>query len=356
MLALQKTEPKPGLTLAEVPEPAEADDEVLIAVKAAGICGSDLHVSDWAPTYGFVEAAMPVTLGHEFAGVVIAVGSAVSGLSVGDRVVVMPSVTCGRCAACRDGDYDRCTNRKGLGLTRNGGFAAQVAVPALNCVKIPEGLSFELAALTEPLTVSGEAVRRGGAGPGSTCLVMGPGTIGQGIALLARHNGAASVTISGMGDVARFETLRALGFDALVDMADADSEQQLRDRAGEGFDVVFEATGAAASIVSGLALLRPGGTLVVTGIHSRPVPIDGAMMVRRALNMVGSYRSPRALWPDILALLAARPDEFAPMITHRLPLAGALEGFALAHRREGSKIMLMPDPAEPSRASRAGSV
>lgn len=356
MLALQKTEPRPGLTLGDVPEPAGADDEVLIAVKAAGICGSDLHVSAWEPTYGFVEAAMPVTLGHEFAGLVTAVGRAVTGLSVGDRVVVMPSVTCGRCPACRDNDHDRCTDRKGLGLTRNGGFATQVAVPALNCVKIPDGLSFELAALTEPLTVCAEAVRRGGAGPGSTCLVMGPGTIGQGIALLARHAGAASVTISGIRDAARFQALRAMGFDRLVDMADADAERQLSDHAGAGFDVVFEATGAPASIATGLSLLRPGGTLVVTGIHSRPVPVDATMMVRRALNMVGTYRSPRAFWPQIVALLAARPAEFAPMISHRLPLTGAIEGFALAHRREASKVMLMPDPAELADASRVRSI
>lgn len=354
MLALQKTEPKPGLRLGEVAEPAPAAGEVLIAVKAAGICGSDLHVSAWEPTYGFVEAAMPVTLGHEFAGLVAGLGAGVANLTTGDRVVVMPSVTCGRCPACRDDDLDRCITRKGLGLTRNGGFADMVTVPAVNCVKIPDGVSFELAALTEPLTVSAEAVNRGGAGAGSNCLVMGPGTIGQGIALLARQAGAANVTVSGLADAARFKTLRSLGFDDLVDMADPDAEGRLRERAGDGFDTVFEATGVAESVVSGLALLRPGGTLVVTGIHSRPVPVDAAMMVRRTLTMVGSYRSPRALWPEILALLAARPNAFAPMITHRLPLTEALDGFALAHRREGSKVMLMPDSIIPPGVPRTG--
>lgn len=342
MLALRKVGLIPGVTLEEAPLPSPREGEVLIAVAAAGICGSDLHVACSAPSYDFILPALPVTLGHEFAGTVVALGDGAAVLSIGDRVVVMPSVTCGACDGCRRGDADACSRRKGLGMTRNGAFASHVTVPAINCVPLPNELSFDLAALTEPLTVSAEAVSRGTIGCGTRVLVMGPGTIGQGAALLARRAGAAQVVATGFNDTRRLRVMRALGFDDLCDMATPKAEERLRVLAGDGFDVVIEATGAARAVTVGLKLLRAGGTLVVSGIHDGPVEIDATDMVRRNLQLRGSYRAPRAAWPGVVAMLAEHGAEFAPMITHRLPLADALAGFRLAQNKEASKVMLKP--------------
>lgn len=342
MLTLRKLLPETGIALTDVLLPTIGVDEVLVAVAAAGICGSDLHIADWTRSYAFIAPALPVTLGHEFAGTVVAVGHGAADASVGDRVVVMPSVTCGRCDGCRIDGPDACSRRKGLGMARNGGFAPYVAVPAINCVKLPADLSFDLAALTEPLTVSAEAVARGEVAPGSRVLVMGPGTIGQGVAILARRAGAASVTVTGFDDGARLEVLRRLGFDSLVDMAMPDATERLCQVANDGFDVIIEATGAASAVSQGLALLRTGGTLVISGIHDQPVEIDATAMVRRNLQVRGSYRSPRAAWPRIVAMLASDQGAFAPMITHRRSLEEAFDAFALAKNKRASKVMLKP--------------
>lgn len=338
MLALRKLGPAPGLALVDVAEPVAAVGEVIVEVAAAGICGSDLHVDDWAPGYRFIARAVPVTVGHEFAGRVIAHGEGVSAPSIGSAVVVMPSVTCGACTHCLSGNADACVTRSGIGMTRDGAFARRVAVPARNCLAVPAALDPAVAALAEPLTVAMEAVARAGVSPGERVLVLGPGTIGQGIALMARRAGADDIVVCGRDDGSRLATVRALGFASTMDLADTDAAG----RVGEGFDAAIEATGSAAAVAFGLDRLRPGGRLVICGIHPAPVAVDATMLVRRHLDIRGSYRAPLSAWPRVLAMLAATPEEFAPMVTHRLPLGAALDAFAQAHRREGSKIVLLP--------------
>lgn len=344
MLALRKSKAGPGLDLAESDCPVPGHGEVLVEVAAAGICGSDLHIDDASRSYGFVEAALPVTLGHEFSGVVVAHGTGLDGEAppVGALVVGMPSVVCGCCRECLSGDVERCGARRGIGMTRDGAFAPLVAVPVRNCLPVPDGLAPELAALAEPLTVAWHAVRRGGVCGGARVLVLGPGTIGQGVALMARRAGAASVAVAGRDDAPRLATVAALGFEDLFDLAGPDAGWMLSNFAGDGFDVVFEATGAAAAIQMGLEVLRPGGVFVAAGIHEAPAPFDVTMLVRRELDIRGSYRAPLRAWPRVLAMLARRPDDFEPMVTRRMPLAQGLDAFRLAHGRGESKILLIP--------------
>lgn len=341
MQALRKTRAAAGLELVDVPRPEAASaDEVLVRVLATGICGSDLHVDDWTPSYAFITDSLPVTLGHEFVGV------AESGPYLGQRVVVRPSVTCGTCAACSAGRHDACERRTGLGMTRDGAFAPWVKVPLRNCVPVPPNLSDELAALAEPLSISMQALRVAGNVSGQRVLVMGPGTIGQGIAVLARRAGAAQVVVSGFDDAARLEVLHRMGFDALVDV----SKQPLADATrphtgGEAFDIVFEATGVPETIAESLALLRRNGIVVVTGIHARPLALDLTTLVRRQQQLRGSFRPPESDWTEALALMGELGDVMAPMVSHVLPLSRGLEGFALAHGKQASKVLLRPQGA-----------
>ncbi|WP_280151560.1 alcohol dehydrogenase catalytic domain-containing protein [Piscinibacter sp. XHJ-5] len=339
MQALRKTHAAAGVELVEVPAPqAAAADDVLVRVIATGICGSDLHVDDWTPSYAFITPALPVTLGHEFVGV------AESGPWRGRRVVVRPSVTCGACAACLAGRHDACERRTGIGMTRDGAFAEWVRVPQRNCVPVPDGLSDELAALAEPLSISMQALRVAGDVRGQRVLVMGPGTIGQGIALLARRAGARQVVVSGRDDEARLAALRRMGFDALVDvektpLADACSPWL----GGESFDLVFEATGVPETIAEALPLLRRNGIVVVTGIHARPLQLDLTTLVRKQQQLRGSFRPPESDWPQALALMNELGEDMAQMVSHVLPLSRAHEGFALAHGKQASKVLLRPD-------------
>jgi 2-desacetyl-2-hydroxyethyl bacteriochlorophyllide A dehydrogenase len=340
MHALQKTRAAAGLELVDVPMPTlePGSDDVLVQVRATGICGSDLHVDDWTPSYAFIAPSIPVTIGHEFVGV------AQTGALAGRRVVVRPSVTCGVCAACVDGRHDDCERRRGIGMTRDGAFAGWVRVPLRNCVPVPDALSDELAALTEPLTISMQALRIAGDVAGLRVLVMGPGTIGQGIAALARRAGASQVVVSGFDDAARFEALRAMGFDALVDVkAQSLAEGACPFTGGAPFDLVFEATGVPETITEALALLRRNGIVVVTGIHARPLALDLTPLVRNQQQLRGSFRPPESDWPRALALLAEMNTVLRPMVSHVLPLSQAREGFALAHGKQASKVLLCPD-------------
>ena len=343
MQALQKTRAAAGLELVDVPRPSvePSSDDVLVQVLATGICGSDLHVDDWTPSYAFMAPSLPVTIGHEFVGV------ARSGPLAGQRVVVRPSVTCGVCAACAQGRHDACERRRGIGMTRDGAFAPWVRVPLRNCVPVPAGLSDEMAALAEPLTISMQALRIAGDVAGLRVLVMGPGTIGQGIAALARRAGASQVVVSGFDDAARFNALRTMGFDALVDVqAQSLAEGARAYTDGAPFDIVFEATGVPETITEALALLRRNGIVVVTGIHARPLALDLTPLVRNQQQLRGSFRPPESDWPLALSLLAEMDAVLRPMVSHVLPLSQAREGFALAHGKQASKVLLCPQAGD----------
>jgi threonine 3-dehydrogenase len=340
MLALRKAAPVPGIALETVDDPlAATDDEVVIAVEAAGICGTDLHIADWTGGYETMTSAMPVTLGHEFAGRVVS-GKAIA---AGTRVVVRPSVVCGTCPQCHAGRADRCSRRTGIGIRRDGGFASRALVPAANCIAVPAGLDAELAALTEPMTVAKEAADRAGVFPGARVLILGPGPIGLGVALFVEAAGASDIVLAGRDDGSRLACARALGFPKAVDVGDKPLAAALR-AVGEAepFDIVIEATGVPALVPVALDLLQQDGTLVVVGIHARPAAIDLTRLVRAGQTIRGSYRAPLATWPRVLAAIAADPERFRTLVSHRLPLARAAEGFDAMRSRAATKVMLQP--------------
>jgi threonine dehydrogenase-like Zn-dependent dehydrogenase len=311
-------------------------------VAYAGVCGTDLHVDDWYPAYHFMAPHLPVTLGHEFSGTVEATGPGVSGLAPGDRVVVRPSTTCGQCAACLAGHHDRCRKRRGIGLTRDGAFAPCVIVPARNCLPLPAGLRSDVAALAEPFSIAWQAMRRAAEHigmQGARILVLGPGIIGQAIAVLARREGA-DVRIVGKSDATRCNLLRRAGFTHVADLDDPEGESAVGDW-GE-FDAVFEATGSPQSIAWALPRLAPGGVLVVTGIHPRPLQLDLTALVRQEHVLAGSFRAPESAWPEVLGVLVELQADIAPLVTHRMPISLAQEAFDLAKRRAAGKVLLMP--------------
>ncbi len=339
MLSLRKSKPGFGLDLfdaAETPPPSPTD--AIVRVENAGICGSDVHAYEWTDGYGFMVPHLPITMGHEFAGHIVEAGAG-SVLPVGTRVTVMPGVDCGVCANCRRGAARNCLARTAIGLTRNGGFARYVTVPAVNLLALPDAVDTELGALTEPLCVGAEAVLTGGVGLGDTVLVMGPGTIGQAAALFARAAGAGKVYVVGKADGPRFDVVQALGFADIIDVAEAPLAEQLD---GKKVDVAIEATGYPPSIVDGLGVLRKGGVLVVAGIHPGPLTLPLTDFVRNRHQLRATHGCDRPTWDKVLTLLARDPEHFRPMITHRLPLDRGIEGFELARQRAASKVMLRP--------------
>jgi threonine dehydrogenase-like Zn-dependent dehydrogenase len=343
MQALQKIRPAFGLEFRELPRPeAPGPGEVVVAVGATGVCGTDVHIYEWTPGYEIMTKAMPVTLGHEFAGTVAAVGPGVEGIAAGALVAVRPSIVCGRCAACVSGNDDACMQRVGMGVTRNGGLQPLVTAPAENCVAVPGALDVEIAALAEPMTVCAEAVDTGAVRPGDRVLVLGPGNIGQGVALFARAAGAAEVVIAGKDDAPRLECLRRMGFDGTVDVGGRTLAEALAPYLAQGrFDVVFEATGVPAIVQQGLNVLRKRGVLVVVGIHPEPVGVNLTRLVRDHQQIRGSYRAPVTTWPRVVAFLADNRELVRQMISHRLPLDRAIEGLELSRSKSAAKVMIV---------------
>ncbi|MCK1517542.1 alcohol dehydrogenase catalytic domain-containing protein [Bradyrhizobium sp. 190] len=343
MIALRKTSAGFGIALTEAPPaPAPRPGEVTLAVEAVGICGSDVHAYEWTDGYAFMVPYLPVTMGHEIAAKIVRVGPDAS-LAEGTRVTLLGGITCGRCAACRADNPAGCTDRRMLGWTRDGGFAKHLTVPARVCLPLPQNIPPAIGALAEPLGVSCEAVLTGGVGLGDTVLVLGPGTIGQGMALIARAAGAARVLVAGHGDVPRFQVLKGMGFTDLIDVADAPlSDQVFKATSGAKVDVVLEATGHPASITESLKVLRRRGGVVVGGIHSMPLNLSLTDFVRQGHQLRASYGATRSTWNKVLSLLASNPESFRPMISHELTLDRGLQGFELARQRAASKVILMP--------------
>jgi len=343
MLTLRKTKPGFGLDLHDGREAAApGPGELTVRVENAGICGSDVHAYEWTDGYGFMVPHLPVVMGHEFAGRIVAAGSGAA-LPEGARVTIMPFVNCGTCVNCTRGDLRNCLRRAAIGLTRDGGFGGYVTVPEGNCLPLPGNVDTEIGALTEPLGVGCEAVLTGDVGLGDTVLVMGPGTIGQAIALFAAAAGAGRVLVAGRADGPRFDVLRQLGFDGIIDVAEGPlQEQVLAANGGQKVDVVLEATGYPPSITEGLGALRVGGVLVVAGIHPGPVSLPLTDFVRARHQLRATHSCARSTWDRVLTLLRRDPERFRPMISHRLPLERGLEGFELARQRAASKVMLRP--------------
>ena len=342
MLAVQKTSPAFGLTLADVAPPQPGPGEVLVEVDAAGICGSDVHVYEWTPSYEWMAPMMPLTIGHEFAGRVVAAAADVTLPMLGKRVTVLPGVACGRCRFCAAGQPELCERRAIIGLTRHGAFARHVTAPAANCIVLPDGMDMELAALTEPLGIGARAVEVGGVALGQTVVVLGAGMIGLGTAMMARLAGASTVIIVGLDDGARLSAARALGFQHAVDLRQEGLRDAVKRIADGKVDRVFEATGAASSITDGLGVLRQDGVLVATGIHARPVEVNMTSLVRMRHQVRGSHGAPRATWNTVLRLLAQSGDMFRPLISHRVALADTVGGFELSRSKAAVKVMVLP--------------
>jgi 2-desacetyl-2-hydroxyethyl bacteriochlorophyllide A dehydrogenase len=336
MKALRKTIAAFGLSLQDVPSPpSPRPGEVLVAVEATGICGSDVHIYEWTGGYEFIVPALPVTLGHEIAGRIVAAGSGVDSPSPGAHVIVVPSVTCGACAACTAGKPDACLDRCGIGMTRDGGFSSHLLAPARNCILLPDNFDPAIAALCEPLVIGARAVEVGAVKTGDRVLVMGPGTIGQAIALMARDAGATDIVITGLDDAPRLGVVHALGFDATIDIA-------AHPMPAEKFDIVFEATGVPQVVQQGLAYLRREGVLVVAGIHPAPACLDLNTLVREQLQLRGTQRGKQRNWCHAADFVIRNAAALAPMVTHQVSLDDVLEGFDLARARIAAKVMVRP--------------
>jgi threonine dehydrogenase-like Zn-dependent dehydrogenase len=327
--------------LVDLPEPRVGPAEVLLEVKACGVCGSDLHF--YLSELGAERRipSFPMALGHEPAGVVLEVGPGVEGISPGDHVACDPHGACGRCRLCRNGQPDLCDKVPVIGVQRHGALAPYLAAPAPCVHPVPRSLDFTQVSLLEPLSVGVHAVAISSMKAGDEVVVLGPGPIGLMTALAARAAGASTVVVTGLGvDQGRLELARRLGFVAVNVEGERPQESVLGaiDRAGAA--VVFDATGAVSDVHR---FARKGGELVLIGWPNRALPHEELLQLFfKGIRIAPVRARPSAIWPRVINLVTSGAVDPRPLLTHELPLADGVRGFELLVKREAMKVQVVP--------------
>jgi threonine 3-dehydrogenase len=338
MRALVKARPEPGLWLKTESVPKIGPDEVLVKVAKTGICGTDVHIWNW-DEWARKTIPVPMIIGHEYAGEIVEVGSAVRALSVGQRISGEGHVIGMRSRAARGGRYHLDPETRGIGVNIPGAFAEYVKIPAFNAVPLPDDIDDELGAILDPL---GNAVHTALSFDlvGEDVLVTGAGPIGIMAAAVARHVGARHVVITDVNSY-RLELAGRVADIAPVNVAEEDLKAVMA-RLGmrEGFDVGLEMSGAESALNQMLDTILMGGKIAMLGIPARPFPVDWTKIVFHMLTLKGIYgREMFETWHKMIAMLQSGLD-IRRIITHRFPAEDYASAFEIMRRGESGKIVL----------------
>jgi 2-desacetyl-2-hydroxyethyl bacteriochlorophyllide A dehydrogenase len=345
MKAFAKVRPEPGgVEYLDWDMPSIRGGDVLIRVKAAGLCGTDMHLYEWPDNIvREYKPKLPVVMGHEFSGVVAEAGREVKTVKAGDRVTVNPLLYCEECYFCKDGRQNICDNRPLLGLGVDGAFAEFISVRSSNVYRLDDAVPFEVGALSELTCVGLHAIERARLIGGDTVAVVGAGPLGFIMSVLSLHSGAVRVFVTGLKtDHERLQLAGEIGAIPIMVEAEDPREHVLEYTSGLGADVVFETAGAPSGITQSLSLVRKGGRVGILGQGHEATEILTAMLSFREIEMVGTRAYTPREWQRVSAMLRNAQHDLNQVITHRLPLEKAEEGIRLMEKREGLKVIVEP--------------
>jgi len=336
-----KTKPKPGVEVKDIPKPRPAPDEVLIKVKSAAICGSDLGIYHYTSAYSKMK--LPVVLGHEFSGEIMELGKEVTGYEKGDRVLSESVKACGVCEFCKKGMSNLCDASTLFGIHTDGGFAEYITVPYKLLHKIPDGMTYDQAALVEPLSNAVHFVRD--LTPfkiDDYVVVQGCGPIGLFSAQLFKLGGAR-VLVTGLSvDKLRFEIAEKLGLETLNIETESLEERVMKDTGDKGADIAFVAVGAPPAIKQATQIIKKRGLVTVIGIFGKEVSLDMTWVVRREIKIHGAYDAKPVNFPQSIDLINRGLVDVDSILTHKLSLDQAEEGFKVALDKTGGKVVFNP--------------
>ena len=337
MKALVKAKPEVGLWMEEVPVPEPGPNDLLIKIKKAAICGTDLHIWKW-DNWAQHTLKLPLVVGHEFMGEVVGLGSQVAGFALGDRVSGEGHVTCGHCRRCRAGKRHLCRNTVGIGVNRNGAFADYLVLPAVNAFKLPAVIPDEIASFFDPFgnaahtTLSFDLV-------GEDVLITGAGPIGCMAAAIARHVGARHIVVTDVNDY-RLELARTMGASRVVNPT-RDNLRAVMAELGmtEGFDVGLEMSGHPDAFREMLDTMNHGGSVALLGIFSDKVAIDWDKVIFKGLILKGIYgREMFETWYKMASLLQSGLN-IAPVLTHTFKRDDFREAFEFMGKGQCGKLI-----------------
>lgn len=331
---------KPGsIRFEEVPQFAPAAGEVRIHVRQIGICGSDIHV--WHGSHPFTP--YPVIQGHEFMGVVDAIGPGVDNApAIGTKVTALPQIVCGTCNPCRKGRYNICENLKVRGFQADGCGREYYNIPAERLVVLPDDFSADQGAFVEPVSVAVHACNRAGNLTGRNVVVLGAGTIGNLIAQVAKARGAGKVLITDVADF-RLEVARQCGVDYAVNTANQSLDDVATEVFGaDGFDLAFEAAGVQASLASAVKAIEKGGMILIVGVYGKPPVVDMAVVGEHEIVLAGSMMYWREDWEEAVRLLASAV-KIAPLVSRHFDFGAWPEAYRFIDANGASIMKVMVD-------------
>jgi len=332
-----------GLSLKQVAIPEPGAEEVLVEVRAAAICGTDLHIQQDA-----YPVTMPVTIGHEFSGVISRLGARVAGWQVGERVIAEGNVeNCGACPLCLDGHRNLCPQNKYLGIKRDGVFARYVSLPARLLHRIPGNLSFAEAALAEPAAVAIDALlEKNRIEPGTTVVILGCGPIALLAGQVARAAGAARVLLTGRESAvkARFPVAAATGvFDHLLNVEREDPVACVQGLTGGlGADLILDTTGHAGAVQQAFQMVRRFGTIAMVGMGDPVLEVPWPQMMREVVKLHFCRGTTFRSFARFCQLAADGRLTLSPLISHQFPLPDWQRAFAVVENRDAIKALLIP--------------
>jgi len=343
MKGLVKYDKGPGnMEIRDVPEPTPGPGQVKVEIKAAGICGSDLHIfhSDID-----IPVNPPVITGHEFCGVITEVGEGVTRWKVGDRITSETAFSfCGDCKHCRTGFYNLCNNRRTLGYWYNGVFTQYTVIPQDRIHALPDSVDFIAGALCEPLACVVHAVMElTTIKAGDVVLVIGPGSIGLLAMQVAKAEGATVIVSGTTVDKERLVMARKLGADYTVDVMEQNVFELVNGiTGGKGADVVLECSGVAKAANDGLMLCRKAGSFTQIGLFGKPIQIDFEKICFRELKVTGSLGSTWTAWEKGIQLMVSGKVDTKSLVSDVMPITDWEKAFKKFESKEGLKLVLTP--------------
>ncbi len=338
MKALVKKHAEEGIWMEEVPAPEPGPNDLLIRVRKTAICGTDIHIYNW-DEWAQKTIPVPMTVGHEFSGEVVDMGSEVQGYEKGQRVSGEGHITCGHCRNCRAGRRHLCPNTVGVGVNRPGCFAEYLVIPAENAYPLPDSLPDEVAAFLDPLgnathtALSFDLV-------GEDVLITGAGPIGMMAAGIARHAGARNVVVTDMNDY-RLQIAARMGATRTVNVQQQDLNTVMAELGmKEGFDVGMEMSGAGPAFRQLISAMLHGGKVALLGIPPSDTAIDWNEVIFKGLFLKGVYgREMFETWYKMLSMLESGLD-VTPVLTHEMAANDYREGFEVMRTGKSGKVVL----------------
>jgi threonine 3-dehydrogenase len=310
----------------------------LIKIKKTAICGTDIHIYNW-DEWAQKTIPIPMVVGHEYAGEVVAIGQEVKGFTLGDRVSGEGHITCGHCRNCRGGKTHLCRNTAGVGVNRVGSFAEYLVIPAFNAFKLPHEISDDLAAIFDPF---GNAVHTALSFDlvGEDVLITGAGPIGIMAAAVAKHVGARHVVVTDINQY-RLDLAKQMGATCVVDVTKENLNEVMTSLGmTEGFDVGLEMSGVTSAFTSMINNMNHGGKIAMLGIPGNDMAIDWSQVIFKGLTIKGIYgREMFETWYKMVSLIQSGLD-LSPIITHHYPVEDFQQGFDMMRSGQSGKIIL----------------